>query len=100
MVRDVPLPIAGVYALPHLAHSSRSSLLRHLPCIKQIKYSREALAAKKERERHCGEKIWIAEPFDLTTKLLHVNPEFHTVWNYRRNILLNGLFSYRNTRRR
>lgn len=41
------------------------------------------------------EKSWTPESFDLTTKLLHVNPEFYTVWNYRRNILLNGLFPTR-----
>ncbi|KAL1947695.1 hypothetical protein VTO73DRAFT_13419 [Trametes versicolor] len=78
--------------------------------IKQVKYSREALAAKKERERaklteyqsltaevlaRRKESSWTAESFDLTTKLLHVNPEFYTVWNYRRNILLNGLFPER-----
>ena len=32
------------------------------------------------------------DAFDLTTRLLRINPEFYTVWNYRRNILLNGLF--------
>lgn len=30
--------------------------------------------------------------FDLTTTLLKKNPEFYTVWNYRRQILLKGLF--------
>lgn len=28
----------------------------------------------------------------LTTKMLQVNPEFYTVWNYRRNIYLNAVF--------
>ncbi|KAI0670517.1 rab-protein geranylgeranyltransferase [Trametes maxima] len=75
--------------------------------VKRVRYSREALAAKKEREQAklkeyeslTGEvlarkktKDWSQGSFDLTTKLLHVNPEFYTVWNYRRNILLNGLF--------
>ena len=32
------------------------------------------------------------EAFDLTTTLLKKNPEFYTVWNYRRRILLEGLF--------
>ena len=35
------------------------------------------------------------ESFALTTRLLHVNPEFYTVWNYRRLILLNGIFPTR-----
>ncbi|VDC07114.1 unnamed protein product [Peniophora sp. CBMAI 1063] len=36
------------------------------------------------------------EAFDLTTRMLSTgpapNPEFYTVWNYRRHILLNGVF--------
>jgi len=35
---------------------------------------------------------WSKNAFDLTTKLLLVNPELYTIWNYRRNIMLNGLF--------
>ena len=35
------------------------------------------------------------DSLDLTTRLLHVNPEFYTVWNYRRRILLNGIFPTR-----
>lgn len=31
----------------------------------------------------------------MTSKLLQVNPEFYTVWNYRRNIFINGLFPQR-----
>ncbi|KAI0781077.1 rab-protein geranylgeranyltransferase [Trametes elegans] len=78
--------------------------------VKRVKYTREALAVKKERdlaklkeyESLTGEvlarkkaKDWSQEAFDLTTKLLHINPEFYTIWNYRRNILLNGLFPQR-----
>ena len=29
---------------------------------------------------------------DLTTKVLQINPEFYTVWNYRRNIYLSAVF--------
>lgn len=32
------------------------------------------------------------ESLDLTTKMLHINPEFYTIWNYRRNIYLNAVF--------
>ncbi|KAF9532343.1 rab-protein geranylgeranyltransferase [Crepidotus variabilis] len=35
---------------------------------------------------------WSDEAFQLTTKLLQINPEFYTLWNYRRNILLKGKF--------
>lgn len=32
------------------------------------------------------------DAFDLTTKLLLLNPEYYSVWNYRREILLCGIF--------
>ncbi|KAF8495398.1 rab-protein geranylgeranyltransferase, partial [Gautieria morchelliformis] len=35
------------------------------------------------------------EALDLTKQLLAVNPEFYTIWNYRRNILVNGIFPSR-----
>lgn len=35
---------------------------------------------------------WSQEAFQLTTQILQLNPEFYTVWNYRRNILVNGIF--------
>jgi geranylgeranyl transferase type-2 subunit alpha len=38
-------------------------------------------------------KEYTREALDLTTKLLDLNPEFYTIWNYRRYILLNGLLS-------
>jgi geranylgeranyl transferase type-2 subunit alpha len=38
---------------------------------------------------------WTKDAFDLTTRLLQINPELYTVWNYRRYILLNGLFPER-----
>ncbi|KAI0721632.1 rab-protein geranylgeranyltransferase [Cerioporus squamosus] len=73
--------------------------------VKRVRYSREALAAQKERERAKLQEFqsltaevlsrnskYDKEAFDLTTRLLHVNPEFYTVWNYRRDILLNGIF--------
>ncbi|KAI0374748.1 rab-protein geranylgeranyltransferase [Pilatotrama ljubarskyi] len=78
--------------------------------VKQVRYSREALAAKKEREQaklkeyqsltaevlaRKKSRNHSPESFGLTTKLLQINPEFYTVWNYRRSILLNGLFPER-----
>ncbi|KAK4204785.1 putative geranylgeranyl transferase type-2 subunit alpha [Triangularia verruculosa] len=35
------------------------------------------------------------DTFDLTTKLLKLNPEYYTVWNVRRRTLISGLFSRR-----
>ncbi|PCH38278.1 protein prenylyltransferase [Wolfiporia cocos MD-104 SS10] len=75
--------------------------------VKRVRYSREALEAKKQREqaklkeylaltenvlqkKKCSD--WSKDAFDLTTRILHINPEFYTIWNYRRNILVNGIF--------
>ncbi|KAI0747986.1 rab-protein geranylgeranyltransferase [Daedaleopsis nitida] len=75
--------------------------------VQRVRYSREALAAKKVREsaklsefRSLTEAVlarkkaadYGKDSLDLTTRLLHVNPEFYTVWNYRKHILLNGTF--------
>jgi geranylgeranyl transferase type-2 subunit alpha len=35
------------------------------------------------------------EAFGLTNELLDLNPEFYTIWNYRRLILLEGMFKER-----
>ncbi|KAI5960362.1 BET4 [Candida pseudojiufengensis] len=52
----------------------------------KIKYYRELtdylLQSKKEH-------IYDEENFKLTTTLLNLNPEFYTIWNYRREILTN-----------
>lgn len=37
-------------------------------------------------------KDWSEDAFNLTTRILQLNPEFYTTWNYRRNIFVNGLF--------
>ncbi|KAF7311568.1 Rab geranylgeranyltransferase [Mycena kentingensis (nom. inval.)] len=75
--------------------------------VKRVKHTAEALAAKKLKEQakiaeylaleervlaKKAAKDWSREAFDLTTRMLQLNPEFYTVWNYRRNILLNGIF--------
>ncbi|TRM57599.1 hypothetical protein BD626DRAFT_514411 [Schizophyllum amplum] len=75
--------------------------------IKRVVYTTEALEAKKKREQARMQEYlalndailtkkrnheMTREAFDLTTKMLEINPEFYTVWNYRRNILTNALF--------
>lgn len=37
-------------------------------------------------------KDYSRDAFELTTKLLLLNPEYYTIWNYRREIMLHGLF--------
>ncbi|KAL4065365.1 rab-protein geranylgeranyltransferase, partial [Scleroderma citrinum] len=76
----------------------------HVRCIRQ---SETAIQARKEREKskiaeylaltndvmsRKKNKDWSREAFEITQRLLQVNPEFYTVWNYRRNIMLNGIF--------
>ncbi|KAL1730257.1 hypothetical protein EV714DRAFT_250478 [Schizophyllum commune] len=76
--------------------------------IKRVVYTPEALEAKKKREQaRLQEYLALSEAvmskkrareisqeaFDLTTKMLENNPEFYSVWNYRRDIMTKGLFS-------
>ncbi|KAI0080616.1 rab-protein geranylgeranyltransferase [Panus rudis PR-1116 ss-1] len=75
--------------------------------VKRVRYSKEALEAQNQRERdRLKEYLALAddvmarrkggdtsrETFDVTTKLLRFNPEFYTVWNYRRSMMLNAIF--------
>ncbi|KIY66109.1 rab-protein geranylgeranyltransferase [Cylindrobasidium torrendii FP15055 ss-10] len=74
---------------------------------KRLKQSAEALEAKRKRDQAkitkfnalCDDILtrkraadWSKDAFALTTQMLSDNPEFYTIWNYRRNIMLNGLF--------
>ena len=38
------------------------------------------------------QKEYTPEALKSTTMLLDQNPEYYTIWNYRRNIMTNGLF--------
>jgi len=75
--------------------------------VKRTATSAEAIQARKQKERAKIDQYLLAETdvfsrksagdyttaaFDATTNLLGLNPELYTVWNYRRNILLRGLF--------
>ena len=53
-----------------------------------VSSSSQSIPQKKARD-------WSRGAFDQTEKLLDLNPEFYTIWNYRRNIMLNGIFSQR-----
>ncbi|KAF8842568.1 rab-protein geranylgeranyltransferase [Paxillus ammoniavirescens] len=76
--------------------------------VKRVHQSQAAAQAKKERERSKITEYlalkddvisrkktsdWSKDAFDQTQRLLQLNPEFYTIWNYRRNIMLNGIFS-------
>ncbi|KAF7295305.1 Rab geranylgeranyltransferase [Mycena indigotica] len=75
--------------------------------VKRVKQTPEALAAKKVKEQakiteylalsddvlaKKAAKDWSRDALESTTRILQINPEFYTVWNYRRNILLRGIF--------
>ncbi|EIN07715.1 rab-protein geranylgeranyltransferase [Punctularia strigosozonata HHB-11173 SS5] len=75
--------------------------------VKRARQSPEAVAARKQKEQaKLNEYIsltdtifskkksedWSQDAFQLTTRLLQLNPEFYTIWNYRRNIMTKGLF--------
>jgi len=75
--------------------------------VKRVRQSKEAIEAKKQREQakikdyllltddllaRKKNEDWSKDAFDLTTRLLQINPEFYTIWNYRRHIMLNGIF--------
>jgi hypothetical protein len=38
-----------------------------------------------------AEKQYTLETLGLTTQIVQWNPDFYTIWNYRRTILLNGI---------
>ncbi|KAF6765000.1 rab-protein geranylgeranyltransferase [Ephemerocybe angulata] len=76
--------------------------------VKRAKLTPQALEARKQKERakiqeflalseeilqRKQDKDYSEEAFKQTTRLLAINPEFYTVWNYRRAILLDGLFT-------
>ncbi|CCM02932.1 uncharacterized protein FIBRA_05047 [Fibroporia radiculosa] len=76
-------------------------------CVKRVRYTQEALEAKKQREQaklkeyliladsvlaRRKRKDWSKDALELTTRVLQINPELYTVWNYRRDIFLNGIF--------
>lgn len=64
----------------------------------EIKKQREARDVKRIKHYRAlqdkvlnlkNEKTYTADSFKLTTELLQLNPEFYTVWNYRRDIISN-----------
>ncbi|KAI9282574.1 hypothetical protein BY458DRAFT_496667 [Sporodiniella umbellata] len=40
-----------------------------------------------------SEKLYDRETFQLTTRILHWTPDFYTVWNYRRTVLLSAILT-------
>ncbi|KAG7086650.1 hypothetical protein E1B28_002589 [Marasmius oreades] len=75
--------------------------------VKRVPLSEDALKAKQTREhaqlaRYLNltdtvltkrkNKDYSNDAFESTTALLRDNPEFYTIWNYRRQILLRGIF--------
>ncbi|KAF8505361.1 rab-protein geranylgeranyltransferase, partial [Hysterangium stoloniferum] len=76
---------------------------------KRSKESPEALQARRQRELGIAQYTALSsqvlgrrnaqdiseESLNLTAELLAMNPEFYTVWNYRRHVLSTGIFPKR-----
>ncbi|KAG1176673.1 hypothetical protein G6F70_003372 [Rhizopus microsporus] len=45
----------------------------------------------KQCQQRMKDKIYDQETFNLTTKIVNWNPDFYTIWNYRRQVLLNSI---------
>ncbi|KAG2171425.1 hypothetical protein INT43_009086 [Umbelopsis isabellina] len=75
--------------------------------VKKVKTSEEIAQARKEKEavkikeynglvskcrREVENKNFDNTTLKLTSQILQYNPDFYTIWNYRREILLNGIF--------
>ncbi|KAG5645897.1 hypothetical protein DXG03_005044 [Asterophora parasitica] len=75
--------------------------------VRRVRQSQQALEAKKLKEKAKIEeylaltndvisrrknKDLSQDALRLTSRLLQVNPEFYTIWNYRRTIFLDGIF--------
>lgn len=63
--------------------------------VKKQRQAKDALKIKNYRSLQDkvlnlkNEKVYSADVFNLTTDLLQLNPEFYTIWNYRRDIITN-----------
>ncbi|KAF8630374.1 hypothetical protein AX15_002936 [Amanita polypyramis BW_CC] len=75
--------------------------------VKRVHQSPDTLRARRQKEQsriaellalthdvlsRKKQKDYSLSTFQLTTQLLGINPEFYTVWNYRRNACLYGIF--------
>ncbi|KAI8879685.1 protein prenylyltransferase [Backusella circina FSU 941] len=73
---------------------------------KRVKTTEELIQARREKEavkikeytqlvtkchQLMAEKQYTLETLSLTTQIVQWNPDFYTIWNYRRTILLNGI---------
>ncbi|KAI9852441.1 MAG: Rab geranylgeranyltransferase [Thelocarpon superellum] len=60
--------------------------------LKELKSIEEYQQLVKLIESKIREGQYTTESFDLTSRLLKLNPEYYTIWNERRRILLRGFF--------
>ncbi|KAH7320302.1 hypothetical protein B0I35DRAFT_431157 [Stachybotrys elegans] len=50
-------------------------------------------ALEGQLRQQIADSLFNPDTFDLTTKLLRINPEYYTIWNVRRRCLISGLLS-------
>ncbi|KAG0175133.1 hypothetical protein DFQ29_007234 [Apophysomyces sp. BC1021] len=74
--------------------------------VKRVRTTEEAIKARRQREAgkieeynklvtQCHEKVqaqeYSTEALVITTRILESNPDYYTIWNLRRRILINGI---------
>ncbi|KAL0090241.1 hypothetical protein J3Q64DRAFT_1728964 [Phycomyces blakesleeanus] len=74
--------------------------------VKRVRTTEDVIKARREREagkiteynalvRQCHEKLeakeFSPEALTVTTQILYTNPDYYTIWNIRRLILINGI---------
>ncbi|KAF9001925.1 rab-protein geranylgeranyltransferase [Cyathus striatus] len=87
--QQVEIGAEGTHGVRRVVQSAEEAEARkrhdHALIQNYLKLTDDILSRKKNNDLS-------EDAFKLTTELLRKNPEFYTVWNYRRIILLRGLF--------
>ncbi|TGO77449.1 hypothetical protein BELL_0108g00210 [Botrytis elliptica] len=78
------------HGMPRIATTEQKSITAQL---KEQKDIEEYKASVELIQLKVAERQYTREVLDLTSKLLSKNPEYYTIWNIRRRLLIRGLFS-------
>ncbi|KAI9681290.1 MAG: Rab geranylgeranyltransferase [Caeruleum heppii] len=76
----------GVPRGPSIEHRSEAARQKELQKITEYRDLVATVQSKIQKREYTQETL------DSTSKLLALNPEYYTIWNHRRRILLHGLF--------
>ncbi|KAH8811583.1 geranylgeranyl transferase-like protein type II alpha subunit [Xylogone sp. PMI_703] len=78
------------HGMPRPLTTEKRTEQTRLKELKRIKEYRELVSLIEEK---VAEQQYTKEVLELTSKLLKENPEYYTIWNIRRRLLIYGLFS-------